>query len=72
MFYQGTILSERIIADALFERGWPRNLRLPQFRSGHRQSVNRQSVNRQSVSYYLRNCSKTADLAGEIGNRYVS
>jgi hypothetical protein len=50
MFYQGTILSERIIADALFERGWPRNLRLPQFRSGHRQSVNRQSVNRQSVS----------------------
>jgi len=38
MFYQGTILSERIIADALFERGWPRNLRLPQFRSGRRLS----------------------------------
>jgi hypothetical protein len=25
-----------IFADALIERGWPRNLRLPQFRSGHR------------------------------------
>jgi hypothetical protein len=29
---------ERNIADALIERVWPRNLRLPQFRSGHRQT----------------------------------
>ena len=30
-------LSEHI-TDALTERGWPRNLRLPQFRPGHRLS----------------------------------
>ena len=27
------------IADALIERGWPRNLHLPQFRSDHRLRV---------------------------------
>jgi hypothetical protein len=30
---RGFILSQRIIADALIERGRPRNLRLPQFRA---------------------------------------
>ena len=31
-------LGKRVISDALIEGGWPRNLRLPQFRSGHRLS----------------------------------
>jgi len=29
MFYQGTILSERTFADALFERGWPKKSSSP-------------------------------------------
>ena len=34
---RSTVSHERFIsADALIERGRPRNLRLPQFRSGHR------------------------------------
>ena len=47
----GRVLVLRQIADALIERGWPRNLRLGRFRSDHRLSGSYWLLNNSGVAH---------------------